>query len=105
MLNTLVRIPPTKHQLLKKVTLSAKEELDIAINQLASDPMVRNGQWGFVVMTQKVNKSCSYNEATPLVPASTTKLLTTDAAMNIMGLNSNIIHSQNILVKSLTMSS
>ncbi len=27
----------------------------------------------------------SYNEATPLVPASTTKLLTTDAAMNIMG--------------------
>ncbi len=41
----------------EKVTLSAKEELDIAINQLASDPMVRNGQWGFVVYDPKVNKS------------------------------------------------
>ncbi|AGC40456.1 D-alanyl-D-alanine carboxypeptidase/D-alanyl-D-alanine-endopeptidase [Riemerella anatipestifer] len=70
----------------EKVTLSAKEELDIAINQLASDPMVRNGQWGFVVYDPKSKQIISsYNEATPLVPASTTKLLTTDAAMNIMG--------------------
>ncbi len=70
----------------EKVTLSAKEELDIAINRLASDPMVKNGQWGFVVYDPKSKQVISsYNEATPLVPASTTKLLTTDAAMNIMG--------------------
>ncbi len=41
--------------------------------------MVRNGQWGFVVYDPKSKQIISsYNEATPLVPASNeAKLLTT----------------------------
>lgn len=66
--------------------LSTKEQIDININTLVSDPVLRNATWGFVIYDPKTNKIInSYNENLPLVPASTTKLLTTDTAMSILG--------------------
>lgn len=68
--------------------LTAKELVDININGMMSDPVLRNANWGFVVFDPKTNKIVSsYNETEPLVPASTTKLLTTETAMNLLGEN------------------
>ncbi|WP_417429820.1 D-alanyl-D-alanine carboxypeptidase/D-alanyl-D-alanine-endopeptidase [Halpernia sp.] len=66
----------------------AKDEVESEINKMMSDPVLRNANWGFVVydpITQKI--VTSYNETTPLVPASTTKLLTTDTAFGLVGEN------------------
>lgn len=53
-----------------------------------TDPVLKNATWGFVVYDPKTKKIISsYNENTPLVPASTTKLLTTETAMNMLGEN------------------
>ncbi|MBF8455832.1 D-alanyl-D-alanine carboxypeptidase/D-alanyl-D-alanine-endopeptidase [Kaistella sp. G5-32] len=66
--------------------MTAKELVDININSLMSDPVLRNASWGFVIYDPKTKKVVSsYNENTPLVPASTTKLLTTETAMSLMG--------------------
>lgn len=66
--------------------LSAKELVDIKLNSMVSDPVLRNANWGFVVYDPKTKKVISaYNEHASLVPASTTKLLTTETAMNLLG--------------------
>lgn len=65
---------------------AAKEEVDNGINRMTSDPVLRNADWGFVVYDPKTKKIISsYNETSPLVPASTTKLLTTDTAFGLLG--------------------
>jgi D-alanyl-D-alanine carboxypeptidase/D-alanyl-D-alanine-endopeptidase (penicillin-binding protein 4) len=66
--------------------INAKEEVDSEINKMITDPVLRHANWGFVVydpVSQKI--ITSYNETTPLVPASTTKLLTTDTAFDLVG--------------------
>lgn len=66
--------------------MSAKELVDIKINSLMNDPVLRNANWGFVIYDPKTKKVVSsYNENASLVPASTTKLLTTETAMNLLG--------------------
>ena len=66
--------------------LTPKEVLDININSMMNDPVLRNADWGYVVYDPKTNKIVSsYNETTALVPASTTKLLTTETAINLLG--------------------
>lgn len=66
--------------------MSAKELVDININSMMSDAVLRNASWGFVIYDPKTKKIVSsYNENTPLVPASTTKLLTTETAINLLG--------------------
>ena len=66
--------------------LSPKEQLEVNIEKLKKDPILRAGNWGFVVYdTQKKQKIIGYNEETPLIPASTTKLLSTDASMALLG--------------------
>ncbi|MBS1550126.1 MAG: D-alanyl-D-alanine carboxypeptidase/D-alanyl-D-alanine-endopeptidase [Bacteroidetes bacterium] len=68
--------------------LSPKEYLDVTLTSMASDPVLRNAQWGFAVYDPKSQKLISaYNEKTPLIPASTTKLLTTETAMSLLGSN------------------
>ena len=68
--------------------LTPKELVDININGMMSDPVLKNADWGFVVYDPKTKKVVSsYNESTPLVPASTTKLLTTETAINLLGEN------------------
>lgn len=66
--------------------MTAKELVDININSMMSDAVLRNASWGFVIYDPKTKKIVSsYNENTPLVPASTTKLLTTETAVNLLG--------------------
>lgn len=66
--------------------LTAKELVDIKINSMMNDPVLRNADWGFVVYDPKTKKVVSsYNENASLIPASTTKLLTTDTAMSLLG--------------------
>lgn len=66
--------------------LTAKELVDIKINSMMNDPVLRNANWGFVVFDPKTKKIVSsYNENASLIPASTTKLLTTDTAMGLLG--------------------
>lgn len=66
--------------------MSPKELVDININSMMSDAVLRNASWGFVIYDPKTKKIVSsYNENTPLVPASTTKLLTTETAVNLLG--------------------
>ena len=51
-----------------------------------NDPVLRNASWGFVVYDPKTQKIVSsYNENSAFVPASTTKLLTTDTALSLLG--------------------
>lgn len=68
---------------------SASEGLDQLNNRVSamfSDPVMRNANWGFVIYDPKTQKVInSYNEKASLIPASTTKLLTTDTAMSILG--------------------
>ena len=66
--------------------MSAKEIVDININAMMNDVVLRNANWGFVVYDPKTKKIISsYNENASLVPASTTKLLTTETAMSLLG--------------------
>ncbi len=68
--------------------LTPKELLDININAMSDDPVLRNAKWGFVIYDPKTKKVVSsYNENTPLIAASTTKLLTTETAMSLLGSN------------------
>lgn len=67
-------------------TASAKVEVDLGISKMMSDPVLKNADWGFVIYDPETKKMItSYNENTPLVPASTTKLLTTDTAFGLVG--------------------
>lgn len=70
----------------KTALLTAKELVDINLNAMMSDPVLRNANWGFVVFDPKTKKVISsYNENSALIPASTTKLLTTETAMSLLG--------------------
>ena len=70
----------------EKSLLSPKENIDLNIQRMFSDPVLRTAEWGFVVYDPKTNKIItSYNENAPLVPASTTKLLTTETAYSLLG--------------------
>ncbi|SKB91382.1 D-alanyl-D-alanine carboxypeptidase / D-alanyl-D-alanine-endopeptidase (penicillin-binding protein 4) [Soonwooa buanensis] len=72
----------------EKSLLSPKENIEVNINRMFSDPVLRTANWGFVVYDPKSNKIItSYNETTPLIPASTTKLLTTETAYSYFGGN------------------
>lgn len=85
--NTL-NLPSPITSVAEKTILSAKELVDINVNTMMVDPVLKNATWGFVVYDPKTKKVISsYNENTPLVPASTTKLLTTETAMNLLGEN------------------
>lgn len=70
----------------EKALLSPKEQIEFNINKMFTDPVLRNANWGFVVYDTKTGKIVtSYNETAPLVPASTTKLLTTETAFSLLG--------------------
>jgi D-alanyl-D-alanine carboxypeptidase/D-alanyl-D-alanine-endopeptidase (penicillin-binding protein 4) len=85
--NTL-NLPSPVTSVAERTVLSAKELVDINVNTMMADPVLKNADWGFVVYDPKTKKVISsYNENTPLVPASTTKLLTTETAMNLLGEN------------------
>jgi len=85
--NTL-NLPSPVTSMAEKTILSAKELVDINVNTMMADPVLKNATWGFVVYDPKTKKVISsYNENTPLVPASTTKLLTTETALNLLGEN------------------
>lgn len=69
-----------------KPILSPKEQLQDNIDRLKNDPVLRSANWGFVVYdTQKKEKIIGFNDNTLLIPASTTKLLSTDASMSLLG--------------------
>ncbi|MDR3024688.1 D-alanyl-D-alanine carboxypeptidase/D-alanyl-D-alanine-endopeptidase [Chryseobacterium sp.] len=83
-----LNLPSPVSTMVEKTVLSAKELVDINVNTMMADPVLKNASWGFVVYDPKTKKVISsYNENTPLVPASTTKLLTTETALNLMGEN------------------
>lgn len=79
---------PSPVEVVEKAVLSPKELVDINVNTMMTDPVLKNATWGFVIYDPKTKKVISsYNENTPLVPASTTKLLTTETALNLLGEN------------------
>jgi len=70
----------------EKALLSPKEQIEFNINKMFTDPVLRNANWGFVVYDPKTDKIVTgYNETAPLIPASTTKLLTTETAFSLLG--------------------
>ncbi|KFF26253.1 D-alanyl-D-alanine carboxypeptidase/D-alanyl-D-alanine endopeptidase [Chryseobacterium vrystaatense] len=83
-----LNLPSPVTSVAERTILSAKELVDINVNTMMADPVLKNATWGFVVYDPKTKKVISsYNENTPLVPASTTKLLTTETALNLLGEN------------------
>ena len=67
-------------------SLSPKQLVDFGVNNMLCDPVLKDANWGFVIYDPKTgNIINSYNETTPLIPASTTKLLTTEAAVALLG--------------------
>ena len=79
-----------KEMTAEKSLLSPKIQLDTELNRVQSDPVLRYATWGFAVYDPQTNKMITcYNENVPLVPASTTKLLTTDTAYSLFGKNSS----------------
>ena len=75
-----------KEMTAEKSLLSPKDQLDTELTRIQSDPVLRYARWGFAVYDPQTNKMITcYNEGTPLVPASTTKLLTTDTAYALFG--------------------
>ncbi|SHK53919.1 D-alanyl-D-alanine carboxypeptidase/D-alanyl-D-alanine endopeptidase [Epilithonimonas mollis] len=70
----------------EKALLSPKDQIEFNINKMFTDPVLRNANWGFVVYDPKTEKIVTaYNETAPLIPASTTKLLTTETAFSLLG--------------------
>ncbi len=83
---TSINLPGTVTPAADKIVLSAKELVDINLNTMMTDSVLKNAKWGFVLYDPKTKKVISsYNESTPLIPASTTKLLTTESALNFVG--------------------
>ena len=63
-----------------------QELLNSKISSMFTDPVMKNANWGFVVYDPKNKRVInSYNEKASLIPASTTKLLTTETAISILG--------------------
>ncbi|WP_312089678.1 D-alanyl-D-alanine carboxypeptidase/D-alanyl-D-alanine-endopeptidase [Chryseobacterium sp.] len=86
--NSRVLSLPSPVEIVEKAVLSPKDLVDISVNTMMTDPVLKNATWGFVVYDPKSKKIISsYNESTPLVPASTTKLLTTETALSLLGEN------------------
>lgn len=78
----------TKESVSSEKLLTSKELLDINLNTMVNDAVLRNANWGFVIYDPKTKKIISsYNEHASLIPASTTKLLTTETAMSLLGEN------------------
>lgn len=70
----------------EKMVLAPREQVEININRMVSDPVLKNAHWGFVIYDPKTKKILnSYNETQSFVPASTTKLLTTETALALLG--------------------
>lgn len=83
-----INLPNSTVPVAEKIVLSPKELVDININSMMNDAVLKNANWGFVIYDPKTKKIISsYNENTPLVPASTTKLLTTETALHLLGDN------------------
>ena len=79
-------LPTAVEMTAEKVVLSPKEMLEVNINSMATDAVMKNANWGFVVYDPKTEKIVTaYNETAPLIPASTTKLLTTETAFALLG--------------------
>lgn len=67
---------------------SKAEILNSNLEELINDPVLRHANWGFMIYDPKTNEVVSsYNEKVPLIPASTTKLLTTETALSLLGGN------------------
>ncbi|PIE50171.1 MAG: D-alanyl-D-alanine carboxypeptidase/D-alanyl-D-alanine-endopeptidase [Flavobacteriales bacterium] len=85
----LIKIKKSKDsvQVVEKV-LTSKEIVDETIEKIKKDPVLRNAHWGFVVYDPKREKIInSYNEQDAFTPASTTKLLTTETILDLLGKN------------------
>jgi D-alanyl-D-alanine carboxypeptidase/D-alanyl-D-alanine-endopeptidase (penicillin-binding protein 4) len=69
-----------------KDTLPQKTQLQIEIERIAADPVMKNGSFGLLV-TDAANGEiiAEHNPDLSLVPASTIKLFTTAAALEILG--------------------
>lgn len=72
--------------IIRGVSSATHEELDKRVSAMFKDPVMRNAKWGLSVY-DPVNKRViySYNDNSSFIPASTTKLLTTDTALSIFG--------------------
>ena len=69
-----------------KRALTPKEEIDEIVANMSSDPVLKNANWGLAIYDPKTKQMInSYNETSAFIPASTTKLLTTDTAMALLG--------------------
>lgn len=83
---TMVNPAKTDSTIVENRVLTPEEKLEEALERMKEDPMVRKAKWGFVLYNPKTKKILSsYNENQPLIPASTTKLLTTNIAMEVLG--------------------
>ena len=70
----------------EKIELSPKQRLDYSIDALKYDPVLKNANWGFVLYDPEKKEIISqHNAHRPFVPASTTKLLSTESAMHHLG--------------------
>lgn len=68
--------------------ISIQELVDLGVENIKNDPVLRNAHWGFVVYDPQTGKVVnSYNETDSFTPASTTKLLTTETALDLLGKN------------------
>lgn len=72
----------------EQVLMNASEQVNLTIDKMKNDPVLRYAEWGYAVYDPTTKKMiASYNENSPLVPASTTKLLTTDTVYSLLGSN------------------
>lgn len=73
-------------QNIEEKPLTIKEQVDSIIEKMMNDPVMRNANWGFVVYDPQTKKIInSYNETSAFIPASTTKLITTETALALLG--------------------
>lgn len=67
-------------------TVSSKSKMNLILDKMSGDAVMRNAAWGLAVYDPKTKKLLySHNENTPLIPASTTKILTTETALSLLG--------------------
>lgn len=70
----------------KEIKLDARENLEVVLNKVAQDPVLRTANWGFAILDPSTKKLItSHNAYETFMPASTTKLLTTETAMSFLG--------------------
>ena len=72
--------------LLQLHSFSQKAKLDKAIDDLKKDEVLKHGTWSICVMNTKQDTAIAeYNSTISVVPASTMKIVTTGAALSILG--------------------